>query len=738
MIIESIVPQSAGSLSVAVLALMMLIVQITFFFRKPRSGWYIWGAATSFASMIYAIGIFLEYNTPAGSFNRFAGLLEFTALILLVHCFYGFTLTYLQMPQRRYHLWAGCFHIFVLIIMWSTNLIVADNFAARTFIWLARPFIEPEVGALGPAFEAYVIVAGIGVIILWLKAKGLTTRQRVLYLSGIIFWFALGIHDGLASFGVPTVQYLMEYGFLVFAIIVDWGVFHNYIDISAEDKYRVITEFANDAIMVIQDGKTIFGNPACNRLIGHPVTDTAVEDLIKIIVPEDRKKMLKHKDDLLSVNFSDSLQVRIKRDDSEEKNVEIRLSSISYRNKPAAMAVIRDITERIRNENTYRETEEKLIRLKKMESLGLLAGGVAHDLNNVLAGIVSYPDILLMTMPEDSKLRKPIETMQQSGLKAAAIVQDLLTVARGVAITKEPFKLNDLIIEYLESPEYKKLLQYHPQVTVKEELDPELLNIKGSTDHVRKVLMNLISNAAEAIEGKGTVVVATMNRYIDKPLSGCDDISIGEYAVLVIADSGRGISPDDINRIFEPFYTKKIMGRSGTGLGLTVVWNIMQDHDGCITVTSDKEGTRFELYFPITREKAANKVSVPLMELYGNEETILVIDDVQSQREISCGMLETLHYKALSVSGGEEAVEYLKDHTVDLLLLDMIMDPGINGRETYARIKKIHPQQKAIIFSGFAETEQVKETQRLGAGRYIKKPLILEELGLAVKEELKK
>lgn len=381
---------------------------------------------------------------------------------------------------------------------------------------------------------------------------------------------------------------------------------------------------------------------------------------------------------------------------------------------------------------------KKLIRLKKMESLGLLAGGVAHDLNNVLAGIVSYPDILLMTMPEDSKLRKPIETMQQSGLKAAAIVQDLLTVARGVAINKEPFKLNDLISEYLKSPEYKKLLQYHPQVTVKEELDPELLNIKGSTDHVRKVLMNLISNAAEAIEGKGTVVVATMNRYIDKPLSGCNDISIGEYAVLVIEDSGRGISPDDINRIFEPFYTKKIMGRSGTGLGLTVVWNIMQDHDGCINVTSGREGTRFELYFPITREKAADKVSVPLGKLYGNGETVLVIDDVQSQREISCGMLETLHYKALSVSGGEEAVEYLKEHTVDLLLLDMIMDPGINGRETYARIKKIHPQQKAIIFSGFAETEQVKETQRLGAGRYIKKPLILEELGLAIKEELRK
>ena len=181
------------------------------------------------------------------------------------------------------------------------------------------------------------------------------------------------------------------------------------------------------------------------------------------------------------------------------------------------------------------------------------------------------------------------------------------------------------------------------------------------------------------------------------------------------------------------------MGRSGKGLGLAVIWNILQDHKGYIDVINDENCTTFELYFPITRDEVMYKdPSIPLEDLKGDGETILVVDDVESQREISCDVLDSLGYRTKSVSSGEEAVEYLKKHSVDLILLDMIMDPGINGRETYERIIKIHPNQKAIIVSGFAETEEVKETQRLGAGKFIKKPLTLEKMGLAIKKELGK
>jgi CheY-like chemotaxis protein len=214
---------------------------------------------------------------------------------------------------------------------------------------------------------------------------------------------------------------------------------------------------------------------------------------------------------------------------------------------------------------------------------------------------------------------------------------------------------------------------------------------------------------------------------------------VGEYGVLSVSDGGPGISPDDLERIFEPFYTKKVMGRSGTGLGLAVVWNVVQDLKGYLDVISDENGTTFELYFPTTREEVSDKdLSIPIKDYQGDGEKVLVVDDVESQREIACEMLNILGYKAKAVSSGEEAVEYLKENTVDLILLDMIMAPGINGRETYERILKIHPNQKAVIASGFAETDDVKEAQRLGAGQYIKKPLTLEKIGTAVKDELKK
>jgi CheY-like chemotaxis protein len=251
--------------------------------------------------------------------------------------------------------------------------------------------------------------------------------------------------------------------------------------------------------------------------------------------------------------------------------------------------------------------------------------------------------------------------------------------------------------------------------------------------------MNLVFNAAEAIEKIGTVTISTANHYLDEPLKGYEDVCKGEYVLLTVSDDGAGISPQELERIFEPFYTKKVMGRSGTGLGLSVVWNTVQGHDGYINVKSSKNGSVFELYFPITRdEAAADEEKVSLKDYFGSGEKILVIDDEEKQREISCRMLTKLGYAAEAVSGGEAAIEYLKENSVDLVVLDMIMPQGMNGRETYEQLTKVHPGQKAIIASGFSETEDVKQAQKLGAGRYIKKPYTMEMLAITVKEELLK
>jgi PAS domain S-box-containing protein len=400
----------------------------------------------------------------------------------------------------------------------------------------------------------------------------------------------------------------------------------------------------------------------------------------------------------------------------------------------------RDMSLLIKTEQEKRNLESQLQRSQKLESLGMLAGGVAHDLNNVLGGIVSYPELLLMQIPEDSPLRKPIATIRKSGEKAAAIVQDLLTLARRGVTTAEVVNLNEIIEEYIKAPEHVRLQEFHPLVQFEIRLEENLQNILGNPFHLSKTIMNLVSNAAEAMPEGGTITLSTNNQYMDKPIGAYEQVEEGEYIKLTVTDSGLGIYREDLDRIFEPFYTKKVMGRSGTGLGMAIVWGIVKDHNGYIDVQSViGKGTTISLYFPITRDKLAKDEDNRSIEDYkGNGETILVVDDVEEQRLIASQILKSLGYSITTVSSGEEAVEYMRNHSVDLLVLDMIMDPGIDGFETYKRIIEIHPEQKAIISSGFSETGRVTKAQQLGAGVYVKKPYLLEKIGLAVRNELDK
>jgi len=510
----------------------------------------------------------------------------------------------------------------------------------------------------------------------------------------------------------------------------------------SEEKYRTILESIEEGYFEVNvKGDLTFFNDALMKISAFDRQELMGMNYRDYTTDETAKDMYKIFNQVYKTGKpAEYRNYEIIRKDGKKRVLEMSVSvMMDQTGSPIGFrGVHRDVTEKIKAKDDKKRLEYQLQRAQKMEAIGTLAGGVAHDLNNILAGFVTYPELLLLELPKESPLRKPILTIKKSGDKAAAIVQDLLTLARRGVSVREVLHLNKAIAEYLDSPEHQKLLFYHPNIRIRTDLYDDLLPMVGSPVHLSKAVMNLISNAAEAMPSGGTIRLKTENQYLDAPFAGFDAVGEGDYVVLTVSDTGIGISPTDLDRIFEPFYTKKVMGRSGTGLGMAVVWGTVKDHKGSIDVQSTEgKGTTFRLFFPAARGDLVEEKKRPTVIQYeGQGEVILIVDDVEEQREIATRLLKKLGYAVYSVSSGEQAVHYMKNHSADLLVLDMIMDPGIDGLETYKKILELHPGQKAIIASGYSETERVKEAQRLGAGSYVRKPYLLDRIGAAVRKEL--
>lgn len=422
-----------------------------------------------------------------------------------------------------------------------------------------------------------------------------------------------------------------------------------------------------------------------------------------------------------------------------------------FLNKQLELRVVEKTNELQQQVAERKEAEEKLHRAEKMEAIGLMASGVAHDLNNILSGVVSYPELLLMRLPEDSELIKPIMAIKDSGLRAADVVADLLTVARDAAKVRSHANINTLVLEYLQSPEAEKLRSLYPHIQISTELEKVIEPICCSPTHVTKCIMNLMLNAAESVNVSGYISIHTEHCHLSASEAKNIDVKPGQYVTLAVTDNGPGIDPADVKYIFEPFYTKKKMGRSGTGIGLSVVWSSMQDHDGTVTVQSDHERTIFTLFFPLSDEhcrQLSSKEDIPLedidQDLRGHGERILIVDDEVRQREIALQILKELGYRARAVASGEEAIKSVEEaiksveeESFDLVLLDMVMAPGMDGLETYIALTHINPGQKALIISGFSESNKVDQALSLGISGFLRKPYTLKQLAAGIKTVFK-
>jgi len=511
----------------------------------------------------------------------------------------------------------------------------------------------------------------------------------------------------------------------------------------SETRYHSIFENTGTVMLIVEGDMTIsLVNAEFEKLTGYNRQDVeGKKKWTEFIDKPDLERMIgQHRIRRTNQSLAEkSYPFRLVRKDGEIRDMYLTVDLIPGTRK--SVASLLDITEYRKMQEKRWDLEKRLQRAEKMEALGLLAGGVAHDLNNVLCVLIGYSELLGFQIEATSPVMPYVTKIMEAGKRSAAIIDDMLALARRGVQTQEVVNLNVAVRDFLKTAEWERILAFHPDIRIETSLGKALLNILGSPHQLGKTIMNLVSNAAEAMPKGGLMTIETRNRYLDRPVQGYDEVREGDYVVLSVSDTGEGISAYDIKRIFEPFYTKKVMGRSGgTGLGLSVVWGTVKDHNGYIDVRSvEGRGSAFTLYFPVTRDELAEAhTDVSMSEYMGRGESILIVDDVEAQRELAARMLEKLNYRVRTARSGEAAVEYLQDHRADLIVLDMIMDPGMDGLDTYRKIAEVHPRQKAVIVSGYSETDRVRRAQALGAGAYVKKPYLLETLGLAVRNELER
>jgi two-component system, cell cycle sensor histidine kinase and response regulator CckA len=403
----------------------------------------------------------------------------------------------------------------------------------------------------------------------------------------------------------------------------------------------------------------------------------------------------------------------------ERRNIAIRDGE---GNIVAFEGLIRDITD-------AKRMEEQLLRAQRLETAGRIAGQVAHDYNNLLSPLAAYPDLIKRDLPADSVANSYCDDMMEAARQLAEINEDLLALARRGRLETSAVDVNRLVRQSAD-----QMGDRPATLVVDLDLAEDLMPAEGSPSQILRVLMNIIANGRDAMRDSGVLTIRTRNVYVDSPVGSYNRVEIGEYVEISISDTGCGMPAGIRDSVFDAFYSTKKGSRRGCGLGLTVVQSIVEDHQGYIDLASEEgSGTTFTLYIPVSRREV---IENPAPEQPRGGERILVVDDDPLQRAVMGQVLKRLGYLAEAVDSGEEALAYLRQHPVDLLLLDMTMPGGMDGAESYQQIVERHPGQKALIVSGYADNDRVRLARELGAGSFLRKPVSLPALAAAVRQEL--
>ena len=502
----------------------------------------------------------------------------------------------------------------------------------------------------------------------------------------------------------------------------------------SEERFRQLVERAPEGILVSRGLEIRYANPEAVRMFGAESGARMVgASILDYIHPDEHEESTERCLRAVAGASVGRAGRRLRKVTGEEFPGEVQGGGIVYDGQPAALAFFRDVTDQKRAEEERLSLERGLRQAQKMESVGRLAGGVAHDFNNHLTVINGYCDMLLESLPPDNPMREELAEIRGAGDRAAALTQQLLAFSRKQIVEPKPIVLNTVVEEFGRL--VRRLIG--DDVEVATEPAADLGAVMADRGQMHQVLMNLAVNARDAMPGGGSILVATANADLNTDDPILQDAPPGRYIVLTVADTGFGMSPDTLQKIFEPFFTTKPLG-VGTGLGLATVYGIVQQRDGFIRVSSEPgRGTTFRIYLPridAAEEATAGRSSVAPA---GGDETVLVVEDQPEVRRLATTILKKNGYRLLEAANGTEALGIAGEFhaPIDLLVTDVVM-PAMTGRELASRLQVSRPALKVLYLSGYSSDVIARQGVLEAGVEYLPKPFAPVELAAKVREVL--
>jgi len=499
---------------------------------------------------------------------------------------------------------------------------------------------------------------------------------------------------------------------------------------------QVLTDTTPDAVFsCTHDGCIINVNRTCLEMFGYSREEMLTLNAYQLCGEESSRGVIEEKIDQAFRGYSLNFEWLCMKKNNEELPAIARLRKMQIGEDIYILAVVTDITEQKRGEDEKKKLEAQLLHAQKMEAVGTLAGGVAHDFNNVLQAVSGYVQLLLMRKGEEDPDLNYLNQIDKSIQRAAKLIQQLLIFSRKVESKLEPVDLNQEIVNV-----HKLLMKTIPKmVDIELHLAAGNKVLNADPIQLEQIIMNLAVNARDAMPDGGKFIIETENVVMDENYCKAHLGSIpGEYVLLTVSDTGCGMDRETLKHIFEPFYTTKETGQ-GTGLGLAMVYGIVKDHGGYTMCYSESgQGTTFKIYFPVLKGEGIERESEHEEEedIRGGAETILLVDDEEDILDIGCDILGKYGYTTIRADSGERALEvYMKDRArIDLVIMDLGM-PGMGGYKCMQELLKIDPEIKVMIASGYSASGRTKETLKSASG-FIGKPYRLAEMLKKVRKVL--